>query len=284
MLRYVRQFHREIRPRIFHPVAYFAILCPIFLAEKVYTNDITNCLVSCVCMSARDSPLQRNNRNKKQTLDAKRLVIRINGINKRDDFEILSTLKRKFSPSPSLNFEKAAYPASELRLSRNHGKSVRFPSLPPSFVLTKEHWDRSRGPRSEGETTSVNPMSTFSFQVTSRGVFSRTAPKWPRTRRRTGIWAWLPTVPWCSSWRTRIWRRTTSATSCSGGWGSCAGRGSLPCACSACRQSRSSCWFTVSEENSTAGHQSFQPLKYFHRSWFNLLRVVSIQITFPFSN
>lgn len=160
-----------------------------------------------------------------------------------------SDLKCKFSPSPRWNFEKGCglYTASKLRLSRNHGKSVRFPSLPLS-TKHLEYWNWSGAPL----VLRWNP-STFSFQVTSRGVFSRTAPRWLRTRRRTGIWAWLPTVPWCSSWRTRIWRRTTSATSCSAEWGSCAGRGLLRCACSACRQSRSSCWFTVSEENSSAG-------------------------------
>ena len=152
MLRYVRQFHREIRPRIFHPVAYFAILCPIFLAEKVYTNDITNCLVSCVCMSARGSPLQRNNRNKKRTLHAKRLVIRINGINKRDDsknlsfrffffnqfnlfyLEILSTLKRKFSPSPSSNFEKGCGLSSVWASVVSKPREIGSVSLPSPFL------------------------------------------------------------------------------------------------------------------------------------------------------
>lgn len=68
MLRYVRQFHREIRPRIFHPVAYFAILCPIFLAEKVYEryNELARVVRVHVCMRARIQAApyrgQRNNR------------------------------------------------------------------------------------------------------------------------------------------------------------------------------------------------------------------------------
>lgn len=62
MLRYVRQFHREIRPRIFHPVAYFAILCPIFLAEKVYERYNELARVVRVRIQAAPYRGQRNNR------------------------------------------------------------------------------------------------------------------------------------------------------------------------------------------------------------------------------
>lgn len=79
-----------------------------------------------------------------------------------------SDLKCKFSPSPRWNFEKSCglYTASKLRLSRNHGKSVRFPSLPLS-TKHLEYWNWSGAPLVLRWNPSANPCrrSVFRWRV-----------------------------------------------------------------------------------------------------------------------
>lgn len=86
----------------------------------------------------------------------------------------------------------------------------------------------------------------FSFQATSRDGFSPAAPKYRRTQWRTET---SPTVPWCFNWRTRISKRTTSATLYFEGWRLSAEPGWLLFAWCACPLSRFLCLFTVSGGN-----------------------------------